>query len=181
MLAYHYLVTGYTDAAQRQLERVVALEPRDDVAAQILAGLRSAAEPPPQGSQYDAPTTADPSAAAIESLPSTAPAPTTSPDDADATAPVVSLPGHWRAEPEAGVVIDLRLTDQSGFTWTVNRDGQANEIKGQYSINGPLLILEDPQGEAMLARLLPQGEDRFQFVLLGSPEQDRGLTFQRQP
>jgi len=46
VLAYHYLVTNYTDAARKRLQRVVELEPKDRVAAQLLKGLDDKATPP---------------------------------------------------------------------------------------------------------------------------------------
>jgi tetratricopeptide (TPR) repeat protein len=46
VLAYHYLVTNYTDAAKKKLQKVVELEPKDRVAAQLLKGLDEKAEPP---------------------------------------------------------------------------------------------------------------------------------------
>jgi tetratricopeptide (TPR) repeat protein len=46
VLGYHYLVTNFTDAARRKLQRVVELEPKDRVAAQLLKGLDDKAAPP---------------------------------------------------------------------------------------------------------------------------------------
>jgi tetratricopeptide (TPR) repeat protein len=46
VLGYHYLVTNYTDAARKKLQRVVDLEPKDRVAAQLLKGLDDKAAPP---------------------------------------------------------------------------------------------------------------------------------------
>lgn len=46
VLGYHYLVTNYTDAARKKLQRVVELEPKDRVAAQLLKGLDDKAAPP---------------------------------------------------------------------------------------------------------------------------------------
>jgi tetratricopeptide (TPR) repeat protein len=46
VLGYHYLVTDYTDAARKKLQRVVDLEPKDRVAAQLLKGLDDKAAPP---------------------------------------------------------------------------------------------------------------------------------------
>jgi hypothetical protein len=45
VLAYHYLVMGYNDAAAKLLDQVHALLPDDQLATQLLAALR----PQPQG------------------------------------------------------------------------------------------------------------------------------------
>ena len=46
VLGYHYLVTNFPDAARKKLQKVVELEPKDRVAAQLLKGLDDKAEPP---------------------------------------------------------------------------------------------------------------------------------------
>jgi hypothetical protein len=58
VLGYHYLVTNYTDAARRKLQRVVDLEPKDRVALQLLKGLDEKAVPP-DTSADSAPTDAE--------------------------------------------------------------------------------------------------------------------------
>jgi tetratricopeptide (TPR) repeat protein len=39
LLAYHYMTTGYNDAAAKELQEVVAIEPKDRIAAQLLGSL----------------------------------------------------------------------------------------------------------------------------------------------
>lgn len=179
VLAYHYLVAGHLDAAEWELERVTELEPRDEVAATILGSLRSEAEvlerPMPSADDRGAPSALLPPRQSLEQ-PSGADAET--PPEAG---PIVSLPGRWHAEPEPGVSISLELSDESRFIWNVTRDGQTETVEGDYSVNGPVLILEDSDGGAMLARLTPGGENQFRFVLIGSPDTDPGLQFERKP
>jgi len=45
VLAYHYLVTNYTDAAKKKLQKVLELQPKDRVAQQLLKGLEDKAPP----------------------------------------------------------------------------------------------------------------------------------------
>lgn len=179
VLAYHYLVAGHLEAAQGQLQRVVALEPRDQVAAQILEGLWAAVEPRSAAVQTRV-RPAEPTGPSVEALPRVEIEPVDA-QQAEVATPLVSLPGRWRAEPQQGVVIHLVMNEDSSFTWTATRGEETTVIEGQYSVNGPLLILEGADGGAMLARLVPEHEHRFQFVMLGSPEGDPGLRFDRQP
>lgn len=177
VLAYHYLVAGHVDAAERELGMVVRLEPRDEVSAQILESLRAEEEDGERQAVADAPPQARddrlPEPATREAME----AENRSGDSGPM--PEVVLPGTWLAEPEPDVTISLELDDSSRFTWTVTRDGESDTLEGEYSVNGPVLILEDSDGGAMLARLTPEGEDRFRFVMVGSPEDDPGLAFQR--
>lgn len=173
VLAYHYLVAGHTGAAERELARVVELEPRDDVAAQILSALR--AEPVEDDPAVAQGAPAD--TGAEELLPPADPVPADLEQDAET--PVTPLPGRWSAEAEGGLQIELVMDADSSFTWTAREGDRTHVIEGEYSVNGPLLILEDAQGEAMLARLVPESENRFRFVLVGGPEDDPGLVFNR--
>jgi len=65
VLAYHYLVAGYSDAAAGQLKRVVALQPGDQVAKRMLAALTPPTEsrtayPPPEQPAGSPPAQAGP-------------------------------------------------------------------------------------------------------------------------
>lgn len=181
VLAYHYLVAGHVDAAERELKMVVRLEPRDEVSGQILESLRADGEDgerqvpanaPPEARDGRLPEPGTREAMAAEDRPEDRP------EDVEPM-PEVVLPGTWQAEPQPDVTISLELTETSRFSWTVTRDGETDTIDGDYSVNGPVLVLEDSDGGTMLARLTPEGEDRFRFVLVGSPDADPGLTFAR--
>ena len=77
VLAYHYLVTGHTDAAVAQLKAVLALEPGDRVARHLLASLTGTPPAPPESTT----TRAVPDR-----------------DGAAGRPPSVDLVGHWRGE-----------------------------------------------------------------------------------
>ena len=46
LLAYHYLVLSYSDAALKQLENVVKLQPENQLAAQLLKSLKTESNKP---------------------------------------------------------------------------------------------------------------------------------------
>lgn len=183
VLAYHYLVAGHTEAAQHELERVVELEPRDQVAAQILDGLRAETAPRTDDGRVFSQPFEEGDASSSATLPPPA-SPETLPvpdgDAEEADLPLVTLPGIWRAVPEQDTTVELVLSEESRFTWTTIRDAETEMIEGKYSVNGPLLILEASEGEAILARLVPETATRFRFVVLGGPQDDPGLLFNRQ-
>lgn len=177
VLAYHYLVAGHHDAAASQLERVVELEPQDRIARQILESLGGEPLPPPE--PLSPPRASSPEEPSSGELSPGASVPPT----ADEEGPSIELPGVWRSvtDGDGGATISLELTAESGFRWTVNRDDQegTETILGEYSVNGPMLILEDEQGGVILARIVPLDGDTFRFVPLGAPEGDVGLRFRR--
>jgi hypothetical protein len=51
LLGYHYLMLDHGDSAERQLSQVIALEPQDKLAANILTGLKKAAITQPGSAQ----------------------------------------------------------------------------------------------------------------------------------
>jgi len=57
LLSYEYLMLGHLNAARRQFERVVALEPRDQLAKNIVAGLAHAPGITPQNQGQSGPST----------------------------------------------------------------------------------------------------------------------------
>jgi len=57
LLGYQYLMLGHLNAARRQFDRVVGLEPRDQLAKNIVAGLARAPGVTPQGQPQTVPST----------------------------------------------------------------------------------------------------------------------------
>jgi tetratricopeptide (TPR) repeat protein len=55
LLGYHYLMLNHSDSAERQLSQVVSLEPKDRLAANILAGMKNSAPAQPTPMQQPAP------------------------------------------------------------------------------------------------------------------------------
>lgn len=158
VLAYHYLVTGSTEAAQSQLERVVKLEPNDQVAARLLRGLTGeTANAPPQ-----------PPPVALQPV---APMPDLEAD----------LAGNWKATREDGSTFQLDISEDGTFRWIVTDKSQREEtIEGDMTVADDVLVLQGTGGGTMVGRVLAQDADRFTFTLIGGPEDDHGLLFVRQ-
>lgn len=158
LLGYHYLVAGHQDAARRQFERVVDLQPKDRVAQQLLTGLQKSDEPQAQ--------------------PQAAPSDSDEPRfrDGDET----ELVGHWAAQRDKNnMSYQLDLNEDGDFTWKTGEGRDASEITGKYEVNGQTLVLDGGKNESLVGHLESEGKDRFHFKLLGSPAEDPGLDFER--
>jgi tetratricopeptide (TPR) repeat protein len=169
VLAYFYLTQGHTDAALGQLKRVLALQPKDTVAAQLIKRL-------------------DPSAAsggAASSQPSTPPpGPALVPGTATAPAGSVKqgrLEGSWTAQPDPDTTITLSLRDAGQFTWKVAHKGQDRVIQGKETSGNGLLTLVQEQGTPIVGNIVWVDETHFTFRIAGGGPEDPGLSFTKTP
>ncbi len=158
VLAYHYLVAGYSDAAVSALKRVVKAQPSDQVAKRMLDSLM-----PPSTEQ-----TAE------------APRPTQPADPSPAEAgPTTDLVGNWRAQRD-GAVFQLAIDDNSQFTWKATPKGKpAVTLAGTLTSAGDAILLQSKDQGTMAAQVKSGGADQFQFIAAGSPTDDKGILFQR--
>lgn len=158
LLAYHYLTTGYEEAAAKELTAVTELEPDDSLAAGLLKMVsgESTAEPPPSASEQPAAPAGDAAAVSAE-----------------------SLVGTWQAARPDGTVT-LELTGDARFTWSFSHGEQAQSFGGTYTLADSLLVLERDDGGAMVGRVTPAGEAGFNFRLVEGPPSDPGIDFERQ-
>ncbi len=183
LLAYHYLTCGYNDAAAKELQLVVEMEPRDRIASQILGMITHEAEAQPLPSEPDG-TPAPPEATII---PQKQPAlqapgqttPPTPPVETPASKPVdpKAIVGKWNAKQPDGSAIELNLGPDSKFTWKYTREGKTNEYSGNYTLANNILVLQQSEQQAMVGRVEMSPEKGFHFTLLGGPPDDPGLTF----
>jgi hypothetical protein len=158
VLAYQYLVAGHDDAAAVVLKRVVAKQPGDLVAQQMLEAL----SPQP----------------AEQAVAAQAPAPAAA-DAQPAEAPATDLVGRWRAE-RGGDVFDLTIDENGQFTWKAVPKGKAPvTIGGKVVATSDVLVLDSKDQGSMVGRVTSGGPDQFQFVSTGGPPNDKGLEFKR--
>jgi tetratricopeptide (TPR) repeat protein len=158
VLAYHYLTAGHTENAIAELKVVVEKQPGDRVAKRILESL----QPPEQPAQALPP-----------------PTPAEGPSTEAATAPSTDLVGKWRAERD-GSIFELSIQEDGQFSWSAAESGRSPiTVGGQMATTSDTLILESSQQGTMVARVTSKGPDQFQFVTLGGPPNDEGLTFSR--
>jgi tetratricopeptide (TPR) repeat protein len=167
LLAYHYLMLGHLPAAQRQLAQVVSLEPRDKLAAAILATLKQG--PNPGAGTANAP----PGVPSANTQPQNGgPKPAGPPVDPKA------LVGTWKATPVPEVTIEARLEPDGHFVWTTAaQGGQSQSFTGTYTVQKDAMILTRTDGEKMDGTVTLKGTNGFNFKLKNTPPQDPGLQF----
>jgi len=158
LLGYHYLFEGHQDAARRQFERVVDLQPKDRVAQQLLAGLE---KPDNRTANAEPPPAEEP--------------PKKNFHEGEET----DLVGHWTADRGKNAEMDLSLDEDGNFTWVADDGKEKTKVSGKYEVNGQTLVLDGGKNESLVGYLASEGKDRFHFKMLGSPPEDPGLDFER--
>jgi tetratricopeptide (TPR) repeat protein len=170
VLAYQYLTAGHADAARRQLEQVVQLVPNDRVASELLKMLTPREQAP-----------ASPGSPAAGTGPAVTPQPPEENAQPESTGPPIdpgTILGTWQASREDGSKFNLKIGDDSTFTWKFTPPkGKANEFSGKYTVEGNVLALQREDGGSMVGTVTPDGAGKFNFKALGAPADDPGLNF----
>jgi hypothetical protein len=153
LLAYHYMSCGSNDAAAAELREVVRLSPKDQLSAQLLAGLSGDKTSPTTGLAGVPATPAKPVEAA-------------------------GLVGNWSASRADGASFSLTLSDKT-FAWKYTQDGRTQEYSGTYSVADNLLILKQDGKATMIGQVATVDGNRFNFKLVGDNSSDPGIAFVR--
>lgn len=151
LIGYHYLTCGHTDAAARAFKKAAELQPKDSVAAALVATL----------SPRDAQPAQTP----------TGPAPKSVPSD--------NVAGNWTAAGKGTEKYSMSLRKDGTFTWAFTRGSRKQEVKGVYTLEGNVLAMEPDSGGVMLAELAAKEPDTLHFKMIGGRANDPGLEFQR--
>jgi tetratricopeptide (TPR) repeat protein len=164
LLAYHYTICNHSEAAAAQLQQVVKLVPGDRLAGELLKMIQGPAKQDPAG----------PPDASVAVTPMPPAENESQPDPIDKDL----LPGNWKASRPDGSKFALKLTDDGKFTWKFSPPKQkGEEFEGTYSIEGPVLILQRAEGGALAGTATFDGNDKFNFRMVGAPPEDKGLDF----
>jgi tetratricopeptide (TPR) repeat protein len=151
LLGYHYLTCGHANSALTMFKRALELQPKDAVAAALVATL----------SPRDAKPTTPPAA----------PAPSVVPAD--------SVVGTWAAAGPGSAKYGMTLNKDGTFAWAFSRGSRKQEAKGVYTVEGNVLAMEPATGGVLLAELTAKGQDGLHFKMVGGAKDDAGLTFRR--
>ena len=154
LLAYHYLICGHADSAMTELKAAVQLNPKDQLSAQLLAGLADQASP------------AQPASGQVVSTP---------PKPADAA----KLVGDWKATRSDSATVALNLTNDGKYTWTYTQQGKPQAFSGTYTVADNLLILRQNNNPAMIGQVAMSSDEQFNFKLANDSPTDPGLTFSK--
>jgi len=163
VLAYHYLTSGQSEAARKEYEAILKLQP-DQLTAQLLTLVGGTADAPPGVSP--GPPTPD-----ADALAGTAPTP---PEEIDAG----KIMGKWTAKRKDGATFSLNLTPDEKFTWRFESKGQKQQFGGKYAVDGAILVLERTDG-AQMPGLVTLTDFGFNFKLYGGAPDDPGLGFKK--
>jgi hypothetical protein len=162
VLAYQYLVGGYSDMAADALRVVVAKQPGDVVAKRLLDALTPKDEKP-----------ADPP-------PAVQPEPTKAPAEAAQAGPETDLVGTWKASAGKDSV-DLVIAEDSQFTWKAAPAGREPvAISGMIETARDAIALVSESAGTMAGKVTSKGADAFEFTLAGAPADAKPIAFQRQ-
>jgi hypothetical protein len=190
-LGYQYLMLGHLRAARGQLADVGALEPRDSLTANLIAGLGKAQT---VNSQRKVSSETSVTTAAINQGRGTATAQvrlasantmssvSSIATPAEPAAPAsggVSLAGTWKATPVPGATIETTLEPDAYFVWKVTQGGQTESFTGTYSQQGDGLVFNRLDGQTMSGVVTMKGNNAFQFRLKNTDPNDPGLRFSR--
>jgi tetratricopeptide (TPR) repeat protein len=151
LLGYHYLTCGYLDDALIEFRRASELEPKDSVAAALVATLS------PRDAQ------------AAQGLTGATPEPV----------PSDKVIGNWTAAGKGTAKYSMSLRKDGTFTWSFARGSRKQEAKGVYTLEGNVLAMEPDSGGVLLAELTAKGPENLLFRMIGGETNDPGLEFQR--
>jgi tetratricopeptide (TPR) repeat protein len=164
LLGYHYMTTGHPEHAAKEFASVVKLQPKDQVAKDLLALV----DKPKAGDVVAAPAPRDAGApAAAEAEKDSHPINTQ------------TIAGSWQSNRDDGSKFALNLANDKTFTWKFNQGDRHEEFSGTYTTEGSLLLLQKKDGGAMVGHVTQNGDGKFTFKLLGAPAEDPGLTFSK--
>jgi hypothetical protein len=152
LLAYQYLTCNQTDAAAAQLQKVVELTPKDQLAPQLLATIKKPADASTPAATTPAASTEKPLAAS-------------------------ALVGDWTSKRDDGSAIELKFTNDSKFTWIYTANGKTQKFGGTAADVNGLLALQREDGNALMAHVTSTDGGSFRLRLVGGPANDPGLVF----
>jgi tetratricopeptide (TPR) repeat protein len=152
LLGYHYLTCGHQENALKVFRRTLELQPKDSVAASLVASL--------------SPREAQPAKTPTE----------TKPKDVSADKVV----GIWTATANGKAKYSMSLNKDGSFSWGYTRGNRKQEVKGVHTIEGNVLAMEPDSGGVMLAELTAKGPDTLHFKMIGGKSDDPGLEFRRE-
>ncbi|MBX3437672.1 MAG: hypothetical protein KF861_09290 [Planctomycetaceae bacterium] len=152
LLGYHYLTCGHQEAAIRMFRRASELQPKDTVAAALVASLS------PRETQSSPPTAAS---------------------DTPKPVPSTDVVGAWTASGPDSSTFSMTLREDGTFTWLFERGVRKQKSDGVYTVEGNVLAMEPDSGGVMLAELTLKGTNDLHFKMVGGVNDDPGLDFRR--
>jgi tetratricopeptide (TPR) repeat protein len=151
LVGYHYLTCGYPTEALSEFREAAKLQPKDEVAAALVATLSPRDAKPADASAAKAPIAVPPD----------------------------GIVGAWTAAGKGTAKYSMDLRKDGSFTWAYSRGSKKEQVKGVYTVEGNVLAMEPDTGGVLLAELTAKGTDGLHFQMIGGSKNDPGLAFQR--
>jgi uncharacterized protein (TIGR03066 family) len=151
LLGYHYLTCGHQETALKMFQRAVELQPKDAVAAALVASLS-----PPDAQPAKASATAAPE-----------------------PVPANNVVGAWTADGPRSASYSMTLGKDGTFSWAFKRGSRKQQAKGVYALEGNVLAMEPETGGVLLAELTLKDQDNLHFKMVGGAKDDPSLEFRR--
>ena len=164
LLSCHYLTCRHFESALKQMLSVGECLPDDALISELTVFLENAVafESPP--------TAAGPDEAPSEEE--------SKPEEGPPASDAAEIAGHWKAERNKDVRIELTLTAEGQFQWTAFNYGAQHDYSGKYAAEGDRIILAGRHG-TVLGQWKSESPTRFNFKLLENDPSDAGLDFVR--
>jgi tetratricopeptide (TPR) repeat protein len=151
LLGYHYLTCGYKEKALEEFRQTLELQPKDTVAAALLATL----------APRDVQAAQAPAGEAPKAVPSD------------------SILGSWVATGRDTAKYSMALGKDGSFTWGFSQGKRKQEVKGVHTVEGNVLAMEPDSGGVLLAEVSLKDPDTLHFKMIGGAKDDAGLEFHR--
>jgi tetratricopeptide (TPR) repeat protein len=164
LLGYHYMTTGHPEHAAKEFASVVKLQPKDQVAKDLL----NLVDKPKEADLAEAPAPREEAAA-----------PPAKPDESVRPIEASAIVGKWSSTRDDGSKFGLDLRNDNTFSWKFDQGDRHEDFTGTYTTEGSLLLLQKKDGGALVGHVAQAGDGKFTFKLLGTPADDPGLTFMR--
>jgi len=153
LLGYHYMVCDHLDQAYEQFDEVVRLQPADSISRQLRDLTKSSL---PESEETPA-------------APPVRPAPV----------PGEKLVGTWVSDRGADGKITFTMTADGNYLWNYAKGSDTTELKGTYGLDDKGLLVLTADDTQMVSEVSLQDDKQMKFVLVGAPEGDPGLEFNK--
>lgn len=151
VLAYHYVTTGHDEAAASQLEKIVELNPKDELSRNLLLSLDPDADVP----KPDIPKPPKP-AVPIQKA---------------------QLVGQWAAQ-RGGDQFVMNLQENGDFTWTYTpSNGEESKVTGVWAVDEESVIALDMGEDNVMLAQLNLTDGNLEFYMLGDTKGAEPLKF----
>ncbi|TWU13255.1 hypothetical protein CA54_20880 [Symmachiella macrocystis] len=187
LLAYHYLMLNHIESAAKELTQVVALEPRDELAAKMLGTITGQEVETQQPAQYQQPaeqpqTSVETNSTGLGALSNAGNAGPASTDPVqqpkEAKLPEqAKIVGEFRASPAEGVEFQFVLNADKTFVWTFKSKDETSSFEGTYTVSGNEMTLVRKKDGDKLVGIMTPTEKGFDFKIQGGDPKDPGLKF----